>query len=69
METLKIGDIITFIGDDIEKTVHKEEVRGIAGNLLFTRTLIDTLNGAKFGPTELLGDIEDLITFGWKLTN
>ena len=56
MDNLKIGDIISFSGN-------KEEVRGIAGNVIFTRKVFEK----GFGQTTLLGDIEDLVTFGWKL--
>jgi hypothetical protein len=62
MKNLKTGDTIYFIGDDMNKSIHKEEVRGICGNVLFTRTI--DKNG--FGNTYFFGDIEDLETFGWK---
>ena len=62
MQTLKTGDIITFTGDDISTTIHREEIRGVCDNVIFTREIID--NG--FGPTTYR-DLEDAITMGWTL--
>ncbi len=63
MENLQLGDILFFIGDDIEKKLVREEVRGIAGNVIFSRTINETGTSA----TQFLGDIEDLKTMGWNI--
>lgn len=62
MENISKGDIILFIGDDEPKTTIREEIVGRAGNVVFTRTLLENGAVSSINPPQL---IEDLITFGW----
>ena len=62
MNNLKVGDIIKFIGDDENKSIHREEIRGVCDKVIFTREILD--NG--FGETTYR-DIDDVITMGWNL--
>jgi hypothetical protein len=62
MENLKQGDKIEFIGDDLAKTVITKEVLGVCGRIVFTHEI--TSKGAT--PPDF-DDVEDLITWGWKL--
>lgn len=62
MKNIKKGDVIEFIGDDLEKTLSIREVRGVCGEIVFVREVLT--NGV--GPTEFY-EIEDLQTFGWKI--
>lgn len=62
MNNLKIGDIIEFTGDELVPVLHKAEVRGICGSIVFTREILEVgVTATSFS------ELEDLITFGWKL--
>lgn len=57
MENLKAGDIITF---QDKQTL---EVRARIDNIIFTREMF---KDGSVGPTNEFGEIEDLVTMGWK---
>ena len=60
--TLKIGDILEFIGDELETKTHIMEVRAVLDSIIFVRDVFEV----GVGPTTFM-ELEDLITFGWKL--
>lgn len=63
MKNIKEGDIITFIGEELEPKTYKREVLGVCGKIAFTREVFD--DGAVGSPH--FTEIEYLESLGWKL--
>lgn len=61
MKNLREGDVVRFIGDDMNNTVFRYEVRGVCGKVIFIKGL---LNDGAQTPIEMR-DVDDLITFGF----
>lgn len=64
MQDIKVGDVITFTGDDENNTVLREEVMGRIDQVVFTRSLLDKGATSSLHTPDL---IEDLIAYGWEL--
>ena len=60
--TLKTGDILEFIGDEVEPKTHTMEVRGVLDSIIFVRNVFEV----GVGSTTSI-ELETLITYGWKL--
>lgn len=64
MENIKEGSLLSFTGSD--EVIHKMEVYGICGKVVFTRDLV-TEDGIEKKTALQFLDIDDLVTFGWIL--
>lgn len=62
MDDLKTGDVIRFIGDDVNETVLREEIMGRVDQVIFTRSLLKDGAVGSLNPAQL---IEDYVTYGW----
>jgi len=60
--TLKTGDILEFIGDELEPETHTMEVRAVLDSIIFFRDVL----AVGVSSTSYM-ELEDLVAFGWKL--
>ena len=62
LKDIEVGDVLVFIGDDLEKTVQRTEVLAVCGKMISTHDLNKDGSVGMFEWSE----IKDMEAFGWK---